>query len=265
MLNKSLLQSLKQTCDAPIEAFRALGDYQSTPDGQLVWIDNGADTLGVAHLDYVLRAPASIRGHKVYCPQLDDRLGAWVLLFLLPELGVNCDILLTDNEEIGRSTARYFQSPVDYNWMFEFDRRGTDTVLYDYDSRENRELLEGAGFDVGFGSFSDICYLDHLGITGFNIGTGYYREHSRECWGNLIETLSQAHKFAEFWEENQDLYLPSPALDDWRPDTIDPDIVDDEWSYTLICDSCEDDLFPHDAQPWGNCSLCPACYAVLSN
>ena len=212
MLNKSLIKSLNKTCNARIEDFRVLGDVTDTKDGQLIYIDRGCDTLGVAHLDYVDFVPARLHKNRVYCPQLDDRLGAWVLLYLLPYLDVECDILLTDSEEVGRSTAKYFEPAKEYNWMFEFDRRGTDVVMYEYDSPENRELLDDHEFEVGYGSFSDISYLGHLGITGFNFGVGYHHEHTRRCYANLIDTLTQANKFVGFWDELSDVPIPAPDV-----------------------------------------------------
>lgn len=174
MLTQSPVGRLIQRCTDPIEKYREYGDTIDTPDGPLTYIDNGGDTLAVVHLDWVMwsKPRYNRKAHRITCPQLDDRLGLWCLLDLLPSLGVKSDILLTDSEEIGRSTARYFDTPKRYNWMYQFDRRGVDTVLYEYDSEENRERLEEHGLACGDGSFSDICMLSHLGCSGWNVGTG---------------------------------------------------------------------------------------------
>jgi hypothetical protein len=97
--------------------------------------------------------------------------------------------------------------------MFQFDRHGTDAVLYEYDSEENRERLERFGFAIGRGSFSDICYLDELGISGWNIGTGYHNEHSRRCYANLGDTLANAARFAEFWTSHHRERIPAPPVE----------------------------------------------------
>ncbi|WP_437230180.1 hypothetical protein SH661x_001823 [Planctomicrobium sp. SH661] len=212
MLNRKLLTAIELRCRMPIDAFRTMGDTIDTEDGQLTFIDRGGDTLAVAHLDFVdwTRPRISRSGETIRCPQLDDRLGAWTILDLLPTLGIHSDILLTDSEEIGRSTAQHFRAGKQYNWIFQFDRRGTDAVLYHYDSDENRNRLEHHGFTIGRGSFSDICYLD-LDCSGWNIGTGYHHEHSRRCYARLSDTFGNAVKLAEFWREHHGEHIPPPV------------------------------------------------------
>lgn len=213
-LSDYLLQQLKLRLTMKVEDFKALGDVKDTADGPVIHIDNGGSVLGVAHLDWVLyREPTiSKNKHKVFCPQLDDRLGVWVILDLLPTLyGIKYDVLLTDSEECGRSTAKDFTNPPkDYNWMFQFDRRGSDTVLYRYDSPENRKRLEGFGLKTGTGTYSDICKLDHLGVSGWNIGTGYFQEHSQACNADLKITRGNAHKFKDFFLAHKDEKIASP-------------------------------------------------------
>lgn len=214
-VNEYLRKQLEKRLTMQIDDFKALGDVRETADGPVIHIDNGGSVLGVAHLDWVLwRKPTISKDkHTVYCPQLDDRLGVWVILDLLPTLyGIKYDILLTDSEEVGKSTAKDFTDcPKAYNWMFQFDRRGTDTVLYRYDSKQNRERLEKCGLTTGSGSFSDICYLDHLGVSGWNVGTGYYGEHTQACHGKLKETRSNAHKFHDFFLAHQNEKIEAPA------------------------------------------------------
>ncbi|MFO0822542.1 MAG: hypothetical protein U0792_05380 [Gemmataceae bacterium] len=142
----------------------------------------------------------------VRCPALDDRLGAYILIDLLPSLGVYFDLLLTDAEEQGRSTAAYFKPPRAYNWMFSFDRAGTDVVLYQYENRDLRELLQKNGFSVGLGSRSDIAYLGHLGCKGMNVGCGYHGAHRPTCHMILSETETMVSQFAAFWR----LYAATP-------------------------------------------------------
>lgn len=212
MLDNQLKTSLVKRCSDPIEDFSGLGHTIKTRSGPLTHIDRGGDVLCVAHLDWVrFHKPSfSRRGNTIYCGQLDDRLGAWVALDLLPALGVTTDILLTDSEEVGDSTAQFFDPPKEYNWIAQFDRAGTDLVMYEYDCKSNRELLKQYGYKIGIGSFTDICWLNHLGVSGFNIGVGYYKQHTDKCHAILHETVTNARRFAEFWRDHKDTRIEAP-------------------------------------------------------
>lgn len=245
------IDSLKKRLTDKLEDFFAIPQAEviETPDGPLIYQDNGSNVLAVSHLDAVMFDKPRIRKTKrrglvVECPQLDDRLGAWVILDLLPQLGVKCDILLTDGEECGRTTAAHFKPRKDYNWGFEFDRRGTDCVLYQYESSEDwRTDLERSGFYIGQGSFSDISKLDHLGVCFCNIGTGYHMEHSRQCYAELRDTLEQARTLAAFYRKHKDDKY------NWE----EPLPFCDYKSFDMfgVCPECGEDLF------WnGFCELC---------
>lgn len=223
-----------------------------TKHGPLVHLSTGVSrVLGVAHLDTVdFRDNYTISGVRLdnfgsagrhgrffrpakqpipapethcdryvsKCPQLDDRLGAWVLLELLPSLGVATDVLLTDSEEVGQSTAQYFAEKCsqEYNWIYSFDRAGSDVVCYTYETPELVELLEEVGFAVGHGSYSDICYLTSLGVSGANFGTGYHSQHTPHCYADLLETINSAKRFQHFYRENKGSRL------DYSPPIIKP-------------------------------------------
>ena len=62
--------------------------------------------------------------------------------------------------------------------------------------------------------------ISHLGVQAINIGTGYYNEHSNECYADLSVTKKQAQKFASFHQEYKDILLPHSAetYDDWDID-----------------------------------------------
>ena len=178
------------------------------------FIDNGADILAVAHLDVSpaikqYRKSFFVSKRKIFNPSLDDRLGAYLICDVLPKLGLKYDILLTENEEIGMSTASDFKPEgKNYKWMFQFDRHGSDVVLYQYSDLETKEILTEAGFTIGIGSFSDICNLDHLGCKGFNVGTGYNNEHTRLCYADLNVTSKMVNTFINFYNLNRDLSMP---------------------------------------------------------
>lgn len=199
---------LVQRCRQRSETFSKLGDTIETQHGPLTYIDNGADILAVAHRDYVMWRKPKIKKDTIFCPQLDDRLGIWVILDVLKELNVKVDVLITDSEEIGLSTSMYFDPPKQYKWMFQFDRAGTDAVMYQYEDNKCHNRLLAIGYKVGSGSFSDICYLDHLGCAGFNVGVGYHLQHSNKCYANLIETQGCVEKFLKFYRKYKNVEMP---------------------------------------------------------
>lgn len=198
-MDQNLYNCLTRPTDSPL-----WGDRIDNPNGHLYFRDNGAKVLAVAHLDYVLWSKPTQKGNTIYCPQLDDRLGAWVIMHLLPSMGVEVDILLTDLEEKGLSTGEWFEPPKHYNWMFQFDRRGTDVVTYQY-GRE--KLLRKNGFKVGFGAFSDISSMEHLGCAGFNFGVGYYEQHTKGCHAKLSDTARMAAAFVRFFQKYENRHL----------------------------------------------------------
>ena len=232
-------------CRAGFNKYRALGECTDTADGPLIHIDNGGQILAVAHLDAVGFGKPTWKGDRVQCMQLDDRLGVWVLLDLLPSLGcVPFDILLTDSEEVGRSTAQYLDAEIAsrYNWMFEFDRAGSDCVMYDYEDEETTTLAEQYGWAVGYGSFTDICSLEHAGIKGFNFGTGYHNQHTHQCYADLSETIASAKRFVDMAADLHKVRLEHAATE-WYDAYSDRneictycgELLDREWYYCPMC------------------------------
>lgn len=259
MLNQKtknrLLNRLRPRTTTP---FRHLGDVTETVHGPMIFQDNGADILAVGHLDYVAYQKPRIEGDIVRCTQLDDRLGVWVLLDVLPRLGLKFDVLLTDSEELGQSTAQFFDPPKEYRWLFEFDRAGSDSVMYDYETPEYAELLESYGWKVGCGSFSDISYLEHLGVAGFNLGTGYHSAHTQQCYANLVETAESLNRFCRMYDDQKDVRMPHVPRPQWRP----LDYRDDSYSRYAAANIADDD----EACQCGSDQLwyqgawyCPAC------
>lgn len=183
--------------------------------------DNGSRVLAVAHLDTVVRPKerkvgfhGSSAGPVVQSGALDDRLGAYIVLELLPALGIRHDVLLTTGEESGQSTAQHFEPGKDYDWMIEFDRGGTDVVMYQYDDRATREAVRASGAVVGEGIFSDIAYLEHLEVKGFNWGVGYRDYHSVRGHAYLNETLGMVRRYLRFHEQNAGTAMPHVPQDD---------------------------------------------------
>lgn len=214
ILTLEQIDKLQTFCRMPIKYFNFPGwkKYQ-TPHGVYYHLDRGSKVLAMAHLDTVQEKRPFVYDVKedgtevLYSPQLDDRLGAWAILDPLYYLGF--DILLTEGEEVGQSTAYWFKESFDrrYNWMFEFDRKGTDVVMYQYHSPRMKNLLESFDFEVGHGSCSDISYLEKLECKGFNFGIGYHNNHSMQAYAIMKDTMSMINKFKIFYRELKDVKL----------------------------------------------------------
>lgn len=161
--------------------------------------------------------PAKIIEHgNIQSGALDDRLGVAILLDILPQVmpHFEYDILLTDDEEVGQSTAedftRYindtksncpdelFDRVMEYQFLFQFDRAGSDVVMYNYYNLAAESLLEDAGWEIGRGAFTDICSMMDLGIWGANFGCGYHNQHSNHCYVDMDQLDINLRKFASF-------------------------------------------------------------------
>lgn len=232
--------------------------------------DNGSSILAVAHLDTcvphdrrktVLADTAG--GQVVYSGALDDRLGAYVLSSLLPEMGLEFDLLFTVGEEMGMSTAEHFDPRQhhsrDYDWIIEFDRGGTDVVLYQYEDDDLIERVEATGARVEQGIFSDISYMEHLGVKALNWGVGYRDYHSTRGHVWLDDLFEMIEYFLLFHEENAGQCLPHyKAEPKWwerggtgsysgsRYEEVVPDVVvgslTDCGEYSEADDDCSGDL-----------------------
>jgi len=187
-----------------------------TVRGKYWFQDNGADILAVAHVDSALPflhyQVLRLRPDTfIYCPTLDDRLGAYIILDWLPQAGVKIDILLTDNEEKGISTGLYFK-PVDgkkYNWMFMFDREGTTVATYDYgDDAVFKRALTNHDFAVLRGTYSCIADMDELGCRGLNIGAGYHQQHTNFCYASRSELIKNLRRFLNFYKAYRSVAFP---------------------------------------------------------
>jgi hypothetical protein len=236
--------------------------------------DNGSRVLAVAHLDTVMpgnrRTPhfsKTVNGPLIRSGALDDRLGAYVILDLLPKLGVTCDWLLTVGEESGASTAEHFTPGKEYDHVIEFDRGGTDVVMYQYEDAASRAAVEAAGAVMGHGSFSDIASLEQLGVKAFNWGVGYRGNyHSEAGYAHLNDTFGMVAKYLRFSEQNAGITMPHDGSyydDDDRYDSygeINEDCrscgekrtVDLGTGYCEHCGACRDcgDTDPDVAADW---------------
>lgn len=225
--------ALKRVCEMHETEFAAAYDMDVTVTPPRKWgndgypdfyafKDNGAKVLAVAHLDTVMphdeRTANYVNtadGPVVFSGALDDRLGAYTILELLPRLGVQVDVLLTTAEESCESTAQFFESSKDYHWMIEFDRGGTDVVMYQYEDVETRGLVQDSGAKPADGIFSDIAYLEHLEVKGFNWGVGYRDYHGPRSHAFLADYWEMIGYYLNFHADNEDTYLPHEHQPVW--------------------------------------------------
>ena len=181
-----------------------------SPDGMYVYNPRkGAKILAMGHLDSVQSKRGVVddraKDGRIYSPVLDDRLGIYTIHWLLPALGINVSLLLLDEEETGNSTAKQFCLPQSdqYNWMVEFDRKGEDVVTYGFNEDTWRSSLK-KHFDYGYGTFSDISSLEHVGVSGANVGVGYENYHGLNAYFDFEVYVRQIARFVEFYNEFAD-------------------------------------------------------------
>ena len=205
---------LEKYCSMKKSNFRGLGENIDNSFGELIYIDNHSKILGIAHLDTVQLLGQKfdffnddLLGKIVFSPYLDDRLGVYILLSLLPGLGLDFDVLLTDCEESLNSTASWFNADKKYNWIFQFDRAGRDTVNYQYGDKKFDKLLKKYQFELGIGSYTDICEIDKIGVKAFNIGCGYYDNHSANAYMVENDLSLNIKRFRRFFLDNKNKRL----------------------------------------------------------
>lgn len=213
--------------EAFAQVIRKYPKAQTSNIDRYVYIDNGANVLAVAHMDTVADSPRyyygtkqtkydttpipSVNKMKVTSIRLDDRLGVHMILDLLPMMGINVDVLLTDDEEYAQSTALCFVPPEGkkYNWAFSFDRRGVgECVMYQYGTEKDAvKRLEDSGWYFGHGSYSDIADLN-IGCVGFNFASGFVSEHTDLCSCQYDGVMYNMILFKKFYQANKDVFMP---------------------------------------------------------
>lgn len=209
-INRLRHRIIQPTKSAMAELGREGAEVVKTPNKlSYAYLNRGASVLAVAHLDCVDHGSKHFhcQNGMVWSSRLDDRLGYFIVRDVLPALKIKVDLLLTDGEESGKSTAKHFKLPEGkkYNWIVQFDRRGDDCVVYCYDVM--REPLKKY-FDVGYGSYTDIRELDELGCGAFNVGCGYHQEHTLGSYAILSETEKNIVAFHAFWKANKKTHFP---------------------------------------------------------
>ena len=313
-------QRLASLCDMPQDEVLRLPGFAlwKTESGrQYAFRDNGGSVLAVAHTDVVKRwsRVAYEWGYKdgkqgvtgvvpeveekpvitqqnrrsVESMALDDRLGVYLITEVLPALGIVVDVLLTDEEESGSSTADLFVLPEgkQYNWVFSFDRGGIDVVMYQYEDFDSdwAEFFRPFGIKLGRGSFSCITELERLGVKAFNFGCGYHAQHTAACYANLKEVRGCMERFAKFFAKYKDTHMPHEEVGqyggmawagdyDWSgfraegsPYGKRNKLLDglDPWGENEYenCVTCNMPVCLKDVELWGDLPLCVDCYEAL--
>jgi hypothetical protein len=184
--------------------------------GFLGWVHRGGKVLAVAHMDFIGSGVVHKNNHKkVVSSALDDRLGVYAAMEVLPAMGVECDVLLCDDEESANSSMqsigmRFLQK---YNWIIELDCAGVQAITYNYKSMEG--ALSTVWDRVHRGAFSDITSVEHVcPIGAFNAGVGYHAQHTESCYVNIEEFLQAMSKVKKFYDMYEDVkFIEEDNLD----------------------------------------------------
>lgn len=210
-LTSKHMDQLNWWLSTPIEqVFKHFG--KEPAKDQYLYLNRGSDIIAMAHLDTVCRLTGitSAKNDKVHATGLDDRLGAWIIMDLLPSIGLNYDIVLTDNEERGQSTIKNFEPAKTYKWAFEFDRADDDVVTYSKDTPAFMAQLTKHFKTIGRGSLSDITTFKGK-CCAVNIGTGLKFGHSETSYFEVSTLENQLDRFLAFMEENENVAYPYEA------------------------------------------------------
>lgn len=182
------------------------GDGFLVPDGFHCFLDRGAGVLAVAHLDTVWRSVfPTVKDGLVLSPGCDNRMGVFVAAELLERKGITVDVLVTTNEELMASTARFFCPPPGrrYDWLVSFDRAGGDAVLYGFhEEGEFMDALKESGWTISRGTYSCVAELESLGCKGVNVGVGYVDPHSPWAAVDLAVAIESLNRFAGFYRRH---------------------------------------------------------------
>lgn len=200
-MNTMCLESIVQMTQRELKKSLALElterGYNPVSKKGYLYAGGELPVLLVAHLDTVHKQPVqticcSKDGRYIMSPEGiggDDRCGVHMILEIIRE--ARCHVLFTEDEEIGCIGARAFAAGnirPDVNYIVEVDRRGSnDAVFYLCDNPEFAEFVCCFGFEEAHGSFSDISVIaPALGVAAVNISAGYYNEHSRHEYIDLM-------------------------------------------------------------------------------
>lgn len=138
----------------------------------------------------------------------DDRAGVIAILETVKG-GLKPHVLITTGEETGGTGASEFCrrehfKMQDIRFMLEVDREGHNQAVY-YECEGGNpdflDLIEDAGFDSRWGTFSDISIImsEYL-VCGANLSAGYYQQHTKQerlNYTQLYHTIQQMKPLIE--------------------------------------------------------------------
>lgn len=190
----------------------------------------------VAHLDTVHQEkPKTIlydeQQKLLWSPQGiggDDRCGVYAILEIIKEY--KPFVLFTTEEEVGGEGAYRFTEEVNVdlkkfiNFIIEIDRRGNNqAVFYECGNMDFRKYILSFGFDLQWGTFSDISVISPAyDIASVNLSAGYYNEHTKTEYINMNELqntidkvkLILADKHSQYYNYQKVVYQYTTAYKD---------------------------------------------------
>ena len=246
-----------------------------------LYVEGDIPVLLVAHLDTVHPAPPKTwvhdnESHIIWSPDglgADDRAGVFSILEIL-QTGYRPYVLFTTGEEVGGVGARTFvtdypDAPKDLLFIIELDRQGEkDAVYYSCGNEEFGIFIESFGFELAWGTFSDISTIAPVwDIAAVNLSIGYFNEHTlveHLNYNFMFETIRKVEKILDNCGDKvykfERWISPYPS-ETWY-------VTPREMEGKIQCDSCNQ-FFPADQMIsardryekdiW---RLCPSCYKL---
>lgn len=178
---------------------------------KFIYAEGNIPILLVAHLDTVHQyMPSQIfidqEQEILWSPQGiggDDRCGVYSILKIIDD-GYMPHVLFTQDEEVGAFGARHASNLLspDINFMVELDRQGNNqAVFYDCGNEDFMDYILSFGFDLEYGTFSDISILSpKWDIASVNLSIGYYNEHTKSeyiCLNSMYNTIDKVKKILD--------------------------------------------------------------------
>lgn len=222
-LLKHLLGSNQRTLKQTLRNFLITKGYKVIEKNGFLYAEGNIPVCLVAHLDTVFKTePENIYYDKeqqvLWSPQglgADDRAGVYAILDIVHN-EYKPTILFCEDEEAGgigaqKAISFFKDAPTELKMIIELDRQGQkDCVFYDCDNEPFVEYIEKFGFQMDYGSFSDISFIAPAwGVAAVNVSVGYVNEHTK-CellhidWledtiakiKNLLDKIDEAPSFA---------------------------------------------------------------------
>lgn len=141
----------------------------------------------------------------------DDRCGVIAIYEIIKQYKPY--VLFTQDEEIGGLGVKAFCEKENLDkikFAIEIDRRGNNqAVFYDCGNKELQEYIcEEKGFDLEYGSFTDVCFIGEMFNIGIvNLSAGYYNEHQNIEFIHFPALYNTIKKVKEILKENIDKYF----------------------------------------------------------